>query len=1294
MTDRTVRVRLEAVVGPYQAALAQASVATRGLAADVGKFSAQSRNEFKMLGVASLAVGGAVSLGLGKAVSAAMNFDKVISNVGAVSGATGRQLGQLRDAAIEAGKATVFSASQSAQAEAELAKAGVSVKDILGGALSGSLNLAAAGQLEVADAASIAATAMVQFKKSGSDVPHIADLLAASANEAQGGVHDMALALSYVGPVAAQMGISLEQTAGTIALLANNGVLGERAGSSLRGMLTALTSPSKMAADEMQQLGIHVYDASGQFIGFAGVAGQLKSAMQSLTPAERDQALGRIFGNEQITAARVLYEGGAQSVAKWTDRVNKDGEAARIAGKNMDNLAGDLEQLRGSLETALIQGGSEATGVLRGLAQGATESLNAFASLPGPIQGGVMAIAAATGAATLLGGAAIVAVPKIQAFNLALMEMATAPAASGATTAALTGLSAGITGLGAALSYLIPTAVVAFGTFQVLNTVLGTDHDVSKSWDHLRDSFTAAGGALDNTTRAAMAAHIETLGLTDAFAKAGLTVDDLYRASQGGMKGVTELGQSLYNTGAITKTQLQALGGFANALDEGTSKGSKLKAVLGDDASGMAGMVPPTNDAADAVGEYSKALDALYASTFGVQDATNAFTEGLTEFADGVRAAQIGGDLLATSLDGATVSGAKNQDALAGIVRQAFDVAEAMTQTGASTGQVEAVMAGFRGELVAVLQQLGFNAAEAQTYTDTLLRVPGSVSTVVNVDTAAAQAKLAALFQTLGNLDFNLRAIGERQITTGTAAIPLRPPVLTGGLANAVAGRGTQAAAARQSAAAGGSGASKAASDAKKAADDAAKSREEALKRQREVEDNSYELGLLSYTAYLAKLDQRLAAEVATGHKLTDSWKQIYDERARVIKEHNETAIGYFKDLQAAQRAQEDNAHAAGRISNAAYRAILVKRFNDAAKIYGYWSDDAQKFYRDIVAIDSDAVDELHNNAERAAQVRDDAFDRLNGMLDDEQTIRKQMADSADAHRKKLADIQAQYLADQRSAIEERRKQLLDWASLEDQVVVTWGNTADALAANIRSQTDMFTEWANSLDALHANGLSDAVISMLGLDQGPQMLGQVRSLSAATQTEIQALNDAVATRAQQASSRVALEQAQTYSTISQTLKGVTERYAAEVEAETEAFLAEQRDLNDQLAQIGLDGGRSFGQAIADGLNSAIPAIRAAADAARQAQQAADTAAAATTRVSGATPVTVAGKTLTAADWAWIFGKPAGADGLFTVGSGTLTAAQSAPVVNVAVQVGNETVDARVRTTIQNMNTASSIAGAH
>lgn len=350
---------------------------------------------------------------LGAATKAA-NFDEAMSHVAATGEDARGSLEALRKEALEAGARTKFSATEAAQGIEALAKAGVSAKDTLAGGLNGALDLAAAGQLSVADAAEITATALTQFQLKGDQATHVADLLAAGAGKAQGEVSDMALALKYAGVPAANLGVSIEQTAGTIALFAKNGILGEQAGTSLRGMLASLTSPSDIAADEMSKLGISVFDAQGNFVGLDGVAGQLQGRLKNLTQEERSNALGRIFGNEQLQAANVLYREGAEGVRKWTGEVDDAGFASETASRKMDNLKGDLEQLGGALETALIGAGSGSQGPLRELTQGATDVVNAFNSMPGPVQNSVTAL---LGLTAVVGGGAWLGAKTVQGIS-------------------------------------------------------------------------------------------------------------------------------------------------------------------------------------------------------------------------------------------------------------------------------------------------------------------------------------------------------------------------------------------------------------------------------------------------------------------------------------------------------------------------------------------------------------------------------------------------------------------------------------------------------------------------------------------------------------------------------------------------------------------------------------------------------------------------------------------------------------------------------------------------------------
>lgn len=392
---RSIGVKLTADTSGYISGLARAGMATKDFTSQMDKAAktghldrvADQAAKFGLVGVAAF----------GLVVKSAAEFDKQMSAVSAATHANTQDMAALRAAALAAGKDTQYSATEAAKGITELSKAGVSTADVLGGGLKGALSLAAAGQLDVGEAAETAASAMTQFKLKGDQVPHVADLLAAAAGKAQGSVHDLGFALSQSGLVASQMGLSIEDATGTLAAFASAGLLGSDAGTSFKTMMLALQNPVGKTAELMKSLGISAYDASGNFVGIAKFAGVLQDKLKDLTPQMRQQALAQMFGNDAVRAGTVLYDQGAKGIQSWIDKTNDAGYAASTAAKLTDNLAGDLERLKGSLETLAISSGSGAAGGLRTLTQAANGAVNAFLSLPAGLQSAAVQIAGVSG---------------------------------------------------------------------------------------------------------------------------------------------------------------------------------------------------------------------------------------------------------------------------------------------------------------------------------------------------------------------------------------------------------------------------------------------------------------------------------------------------------------------------------------------------------------------------------------------------------------------------------------------------------------------------------------------------------------------------------------------------------------------------------------------------------------------------------------------------------------------------------------------------------------------------------
>ncbi|WP_313276778.1 phage tail tape measure protein [Timonella senegalensis] len=383
-----------------QTSIAGAEKQATGFAAALKKIDANSASINDLANEAGK-VGLALAAASVAAVGVAANFDKGMSAVKATGADAAQNIGALREAAIDAGADTAYSATEAAGAIEELSKAGVSASDVLGGALAGSLDLAAAGEIGVADAAGIASIAMTQFKLSGTDVGHVADLLAAGAGKAMGGVQELGEGLKQGGLVASAMGMSLEETVAALSSFASAGLLGSDAGTSMKTMLQSLQNPSSKAKKLMDELGISLYDAQGNFAGLTNLAGQLEKGMGNMTQAQRDAAMATIFGSDAVRAANVIFDEGADGIENWIAQVDDAGYAAITAATMMDNLVGDVENLGGAFESVLIESGSGANDVLRYMTQTATGLVNAVGGLPGPVLQAGLGITAVAAAALL-----------------------------------------------------------------------------------------------------------------------------------------------------------------------------------------------------------------------------------------------------------------------------------------------------------------------------------------------------------------------------------------------------------------------------------------------------------------------------------------------------------------------------------------------------------------------------------------------------------------------------------------------------------------------------------------------------------------------------------------------------------------------------------------------------------------------------------------------------------------------------------------------------------------------------
>lgn len=809
MADRTVKVTLVAIASGYVAGMKQAQDATKRTTDDVKAKAAEQKAALNSmntaLGASLVALGAVAGASVAASVKAFADYDERMAQVKSLSHASVADMNDLRDATMQYADQFGVSASQAADAEIELVKAGVSVKDQIGGALTGALTLASAGQLNVADATSIAASAMTQFHLAGKDVPHIADLLAAGADKALGSVSDLGQGLKFVGPIASSMGISIEQTVGTLALFAQNGILAEQAGTGLRGVLLSLTSPSTLASNVMKQYGISLYDANGAFIGINGAAQELHDKLGPLDQATRNQALGQIFGNQQITEATILMDGGAKSIDKWSSAVDDQGFAAEQAAGKLDSLNGDVEKLKAAFENDLIRSGSGANDALRGLAQTATTVLDVFGQLPQPLQQASLYATAGVAAVGLFGGAFVLALPKVVEFQSTLRTLATSEIPAVASSASkLANATSGIaSGLGKAAAFMTGPWGIAVGfAVAVAGTFIANQEQMKQTSDDLADTLDKETGKVTENTRAYVANALQKDGSLKAAKAVGIaenTLVDAYLQQPAAIAKVKDAldaledptdkyTKALHKNGASTTDLVDGARVLNKVLSDGASATDGAKERHKELAAAEKGSADAADDATGATDKNSAALAALSGTADDASGSIDDLSEKIRDFGKGQldvnsaeRDFQAAIDSVTqsiddngTSLDITTDAGRSNQQALDSIASSALAAAAAIyTQTGSQDQATAAVQSG-RDALIAALGQFGITGQAAQDYADKLGLIPGNIGSLIHIDgadTAVVEANRVknALASIERNIDVavNLHGAGNLATTGG-----------------------------------------------------------------------------------------------------------------------------------------------------------------------------------------------------------------------------------------------------------------------------------------------------------------------------------------------------------------------------------------------------------------------------------------------------------------------------------------------------------------------------------------------
>ena len=287
----------------------------------------------------------------GSIINTGATFQAEMSRVQAISGATASEFEKLRKQAIQLGADTAFSSTEVAQGMENLAAAGFTTNEIMS-AMPGLLNMAAASGENLASSSDIAASTLRGFGLAAEDMSHVADVLAENANRTNSSVSQTGEAMKYIAPLARAAGISFEETAAAIGIMANAGIQGSQAGTTLRGALSRLSKPTDTMITAMKQLGVSFYDSSGKMKPLSEQIGMLKNAMSGMTDEQRNNYLVTLYGQEALSGMLALINEGEGSLNSLTEAYRKcDGSAEKAAETMLNNFNGAVEEMNGSVES-------------------------------------------------------------------------------------------------------------------------------------------------------------------------------------------------------------------------------------------------------------------------------------------------------------------------------------------------------------------------------------------------------------------------------------------------------------------------------------------------------------------------------------------------------------------------------------------------------------------------------------------------------------------------------------------------------------------------------------------------------------------------------------------------------------------------------------------------------------------------------------------------------------------------------------------------------------------------------
>ena len=615
------------------------------------------------------------------ALQVGMDFDASMSNVYGLMSSLNLsqdQMDALRDTAREMGATTKFSASEAADAMGYMALAGWDDAQVIAG-IPGVLNLAAAANMDLAKASDIVTDTMTPFGMAAERAGEAADVFAYAQANSNTTVEALGEAMKYAAPTADAFGMTLQDTAAAMGVLANAGIKGSQGGTTLNAMLRDMKNNAKNGAIAIGKTKVALTNADGSYRSYAAIIRDIDKATSSMTASQRDAALGAIFGDESLKGILATLKQGPDALDAMTEGMYACGGAAEDMAATMgDNLKGDLAILESGAQDMAIALSDWLMPAARGVVQGITDMIGKFNALDDGTKNTIFrigAMAAAAGPLLLNGGKVLTLLSGVNPLVVGLGAAAVlAYTHSDALQGMVAKLGDGVTAFGAALesgagftaafsaglmaAFGEEAAGKVLGAIEGIKTAISTVGDVLTTvtdavgtffgslfdGEGLKQSWDNAAAVISGYDWTALGTSILS-GVTGALDAAGEWLKNIFTAGLTAAKGVNwfELGTSIHDG---IQTILDTAGGWLKSLfeagktaageiswaDIGTAIWNGVTSVLDMAGSFLSGLFGLGKDSAIANVDWSAIGTAIWNGVTGVIDAAGSWLSSLFGF--------------------------------------------------------------------------------------------------------------------------------------------------------------------------------------------------------------------------------------------------------------------------------------------------------------------------------------------------------------------------------------------------------------------------------------------------------------------------------------------------------------------------------------------------------------------------------------------------------------------------------------------------------------------------------------